>query len=151
MALRQIYVGDKPVAYREATAEGYIRLRRETIEKILSGEVEKGDPLTIAKLAGVMGAKTTPQLLPLSHNIRIEAVELEAWIEKGSQRIGVRARVKTHEKTGVEMEALTAVATALLNIWDTVKQYEKDENGQYPITLIEAIKVISKIKSDGGG
>ncbi len=147
--MRQIYVGDKPVAYREAIAEGYIRLRRETIEKILSGEVEKGDPLTIARLAGVIGAKNTPQLLPLCHNIRIEVVELDAWVEKESQRIGVRARVKTHEKTGVEMEALTAVATALLNIWDAVKQYEKDENGQYPNTFIEAIRVVSKIK--GGG
>lgn len=144
-------MGDKPVAYREAVAEGYIRLRRETIDKILSGEVEKGDPLTVARLAGVVGAKTTSQILLLCHNIRIEAVELDAWIEKESQRIGVRARVKTHEKTGVEMEALTAVVTALLNIWDTVKQYEKDENGQYPTTLIETIKVVSKIKGGGSG
>ncbi len=144
-------MGDKPVAYREAIAEGYIRLRRETIEKILSGQVEKGDPLTIARLAGVMGAKTTPQLLPLCHNIRIEAVELDAWVEKEAQRIGVRARVKTHEKTGVEMEALTAVATALLNIWDVVKQYEKDENGQYPTTFIEGIRVVSKIKGEVDG
>ncbi|GBC71517.1 Cyclic pyranopterin monophosphate synthase [Candidatus Calditenuaceae archaeon HR02] len=149
--MRQVYVGDKPVAYREAVAEGYIRLRRETIDKILSGEVEKGDPLTVARLAGVVGAKTTSQILLLCHNIRIEAVELDAWIEKESQRIGVRARVKTHEKTGVEMEALTAVVTALLNIWDTVKQYEKDENGQYPTTLIETIKVVSKIKGGGSG
>lgn len=150
MVLKQVYVGDKPIEYREAIAEGYIRLRRETIDKILSGEVEKGDPLTLARLAGIMGAKATPHLLPLCHIIRIEAVELDAWLEKESQRIGVRARVKTHEKTGVEMEALTAVATALLNIWDAVKQYEKDENGQYPSTLIEAIKVVSKVKSREG-
>ncbi|MCS7146285.1 MAG: cyclic pyranopterin monophosphate synthase MoaC [Nitrososphaerota archaeon] len=146
--MRQVYVGDKPLAYREATAEGYIRLRRETIERILSKQVEKAEPLEVARLAGILGAKSTPQLLPLCHNIRIESVELDAWVEGESGRVGVRAKVRTHEKTGVEMEALTAVATALLNIWDIVKPYEKDEKGQYPHTLIESIRVVSKLKSE---
>ncbi|MEM4288890.1 MAG: cyclic pyranopterin monophosphate synthase MoaC [Nitrososphaerota archaeon] len=144
--MRQVYVGDKPYMYREAIAEGYIRLKRETVEKILLGQVEKADPLALAELGGVIGAKSTPQLLPLCHNIRIESVEMDVWVERESQRIGVRARVKAHEKTGVEMEALTAVATALLNIWDAVKQYEKDENGQYPETFIDEIRVVAKVK-----
>lgn len=144
--MKQVYIGQKQIVYREAVAEGYIRLRSETIEKIEAKAIEKGDPLTLAKLSGIIGSKMTPQLLPLCHNIRIEAVEVEAWIDKDNARLGVRARVKTHEKTGVEMEALVAVMTALLNVWDIVKQYEKDEDGQYPHTAIETVKVISKTK-----
>lgn len=147
--MSQVYIGDKPYVYREATAEGYIRLRKETIERILSRKVEKAEPLEVARLAGILGAKSTPGLLILCHNIRIESVELDAWVEEEPSRVGVRAKVRTHEKTGVEMEALTAVATALLNIWDIVKPYEKDEEGQYPHTLIESIKVVSKLKGEG--
>lgn len=141
-------MGDKPVVYREAVAEGYIRLRAGTIDKILSGDVRKADPLSLARLGGVIGAKATHQLLPLCHNIRLEAVEVESWVEEEKSRVGVRVTVKTHEKTGVEMEALTAVASALLNIWDSVKQYEKDETGQYPDTMIECVRVVSKTKGE---
>lgn len=144
--MKQIYVGDKEVVFREAVAEGYIKLRRETIERVESKNVEKGDPLTLARLGGIAGSKYTPLLLPLCHNIRIEAVDVDAWIDKSSSRIGVRARVRAHEKTGVEMEALVAAMTALLNIWDMVKQYEKDERGQYPHTAVEFVRIVSKTK-----
>jgi len=144
--LRQVYIGDKPSIYREAIAEGYLRLRRETIRRVVSGEIEKGDPLVLARVSGVMGAKATSQLVQLSHNLPLESVVLDAWVEEEKCRIGVRAIVKTHGKTGVEMEALTAVAVALINVWDAVKTYEKDEYGQYPHTAIEWIRVVSKEK-----
>ncbi len=144
--MRQVDISGKEAVRREAVAEGYIRLRSETIERVLDGRVEKGDPLTISKLVGLIAAKQTPLLLPLCHNIQLDHVELTAWVEKEKQRICVRSKVSAHAKTGVEMEALVSVTVTLLNIWDMLKQYEKDDQGQYPQTLIESVRIVSKIK-----
>lgn len=108
--------------------------------------VEKGDPIQLARVGGVIGAKMTPSLLPLCHQLKLEAVEILENL--GPDFVEVRSRVVASEKTGVEMEALVAVTTALLNIWDAVKQYEKDAEGQYPSTMITDVKVISKVKRD---
>ena len=97
-------------------------------------------------MAGVLGAKMTPQILPLCHSLRIESVEIDENL--GEDYVEVRSRVVATEKTGVEMEALTSVCTALLNIWDVVKQYEKDENGQYPEAEIYGVRVLYKVKED---
>ncbi len=137
----------KEVVYREAVAEGVIRLRKETLERIYKGEVEKGDVFEITKAVALSAAKATPTLLPFCHPIRITYVGIE-YERVDDNRLKVRVKVKATEKTGVEMEALTAVSAALLNIWDMVKKYEKDENGQYPETWIEGIKVVSKIKKE---
>ncbi|MCD6301671.1 MAG: cyclic pyranopterin monophosphate synthase MoaC, partial [Staphylothermus sp.] len=98
-------------------------------------------------IAAIQAVKKTPELIPLCHNIPITNVKVE-YEFLGEDKIKVRVRVKTTSKTGVEMEALTGVALALLNIWDMVKKYEKDEKGQYPETWIEYIKVIEKIKKE---
>ncbi|MBP1357277.1 MAG: cyclic pyranopterin monophosphate synthase MoaC, partial [Sulfolobus sp.] len=95
-------------------------------------------------IAGIMAAKRTYELIPMCHPIPIENVEVD--IQVNDNEITVISTVKTHYKTGVEMEALTATATALLTIWDMVKKYEKDQNGQYPITQIIDIKVTNKVK-----
>ncbi|MET1160667.1 MAG: cyclic pyranopterin monophosphate synthase MoaC [Thermoprotei archaeon] len=135
----------KEEVYREAVAEGIIRLKPETIERIRSGRVEKGDVLTVSRIAAIQAVKKTPEILPLCHNIPVTHVDVEyEFVDKN--RLLVRVRVKTTAKTGVEMEALTGVSAALLNIWDMVKKYEKDEQGQYPDTWIEYIRVVSKIK-----
>ncbi|ABP96188.1 GTP cyclohydrolase subunit MoaC [Metallosphaera sedula] len=137
-------ISNKEVVLREALAEGFIKLRPETIQLVREGKIEKGDVITIAKTAGILAAKRTPDLLPLCHPIPLEKVEMEVLVE--DEGIRVRSKVMAHYKTGVEMEALTSVSVALLTIWDMVKKYEKDERGQYPSTTITDVKVINKIK-----
>ncbi len=141
-------ITEKKVIYREAIAEGMIRLKKETLDKIMEREVEKGDVFEVSKAVALQGAKLTPQLLPFCHPIRLTNVKVH-FERVDEERLKVRVDVKAIERTGVEMEALTAVSLALLNIWDMVKKYEKDENGQYPVTSIESIRVIKKIKADG--
>ena len=145
MAVKQVDVSEKPVVLREAVAEGFIRLRKETVSLIRKGKIEKGDVVSVAKVAGILAAKRTHELIPLCHPIPLEAVEVDVIVE--DEGVRVRSYVKAHYKTGVEMEALTAVATALLTVWDMVKKYEKDETGNYPSTRIEEIKVVEKRKS----
>ncbi len=140
-----IDITGKEIVYREATAMGIIRLRPETIKRIREGRVEKGDVLTVSRIAAIQAVKKTPELIPLCHNIPITHVNIE-YEFVGNDKLKVIVTVKTTAKTGVEMEALTGVSVALLNIWDMVKKYEKDEKGQYPETWIETIKVLSKIK-----
>src|SRR5207244_3097618 len=133
-----------PVVYREATATGRIRLKSSTIKLIRGGRLEKGDPLSLANITGILAAKQTPNLLPLCHPLKIEKTEVSTKV--GDDTVEVSVTVSAREKTGVEMEALTAVAVALLNVWDVAKSYEKDERGQYPATTIESIRVVKKVK-----
>jgi len=135
----------KSEVYREAMAKGSIHLREQTIELIKRGKVEKGDPLYTAKIAGILAAKNTSSLIPLCHPIPLTNVDLDAKIV-GDSTIDVEATVKTRAQTGVEMEALVSCAAALLTIWDMTKQYEKDQDGQYPYTLIRDIRVTRKVK-----
>ena len=144
MAIKQVDVSGKPMVRREAVARGFIKLKPETIRMIREGRVEKGDPLQVAKLGGINAVKFTPILLPLCHQLKIDNVSIETRLMDDG--IEVLAKVKAFERTGVEMEALTAVSIALLNIWDVVKAYEKDERGQYPETEITGIKVLEKLK-----
>ncbi|QKR00971.1 cyclic pyranopterin monophosphate synthase MoaC [Metallosphaera tengchongensis] len=137
-------ISGKGVSLREAVAEGFIRLRPSTVELIRDGKVEKGDVITVAKTAGILAAKRTPDLLPLCHPIPLEKVDVDVSLETNGIR--VTSRVMAHYKTGVEMEALTAASVALLTVWDMVKKYEKNDQGQYPETSIENIRVVSKIK-----
>lgn len=145
MTAKMVDISPKDIVLREAIAEGFIKLKKETIERIKKGEIEKGDVITVAKVAGIMAAKKNYELLPMCHPIPLEYSGLEVFLEEEGVR--VRSTIKAHYRTGVEMEALTSVAVALLTVWDMVKQYEKDENGQYPTTVIENIKVINKVKS----
>jgi cyclic pyranopterin phosphate synthase len=137
-------ITDKPPVYRRATASGYIQLKKSTIEVIKSGKTKKGDVLATARLAAILAVKDTPRLIPLCHPIPITGLEVN--FELGQERIRATVTVTSVGKTGVEMEALTGVSTALLNVWDMVKYLEKDETGNYPETEIEEIKVLEKKK-----
>lgn len=137
-------VSKKPEVYRMASAIGVIKLKPSTVERIKSGKVEKGDPIATAKVAGILAAKNTSGLIPLCHPIPITNVEISAKVLDSS--VEISSTVKAVAKTGVEMEALVATATALLTIWDMVKPYEKDEQGQYPFTTIHDIRVVKKVK-----
>jgi cyclic pyranopterin phosphate synthase len=138
-------VSGKAEIFREATAAGTIKLKPETITLIKEGKIAKGDPLYTAKIAGVLAAKKTSSLVPLCHPLPLTNVEVEAKI-LGKSTVEVSSTVKAKAQTGVEMEALVATSVGLLTIWDMVKQYEKDANGQYPTTAIENIHVIMKFK-----
>ncbi|AAK41067.1 cyclic pyranopterin monophosphate synthase MoaC [Saccharolobus solfataricus] len=141
---KMVDISQKETVLREAEAEGFIKLKNDTIKRIIENEIEKGNVITVAKTAGIMAAKKTSELLPLCHLIPLENVDIDIKIENSGIR--VRSKVKAHYKTGVEMEALVATSISLLTIWDMVKKYEKDENGKYPYTMIDDIKVIDKIK-----
>ncbi len=140
-----IDVGDKAVVRREAEAFGKIILRPETIQAIKKGEIKKGPPLVVAEVAAMNAAKQTHLILPHCHQIPLDTVSVRFKIIEGE---GVEATcfVKARAKTGVEMEALVGVATALNTIWDMVKYLEKDGQGQYPSTRISEIKVLRKYK-----
>jgi cyclic pyranopterin phosphate synthase len=143
--MSMIDVSEKPEILREATATGTVKLKNETIRLIKERKIAKGDPFHTAKIAGILAAKKTSTLIPLCHTLPLTSVEIDAKIE-GKTRVRVTATVKAKASTGVEMEALVATATSLLTIWDMVKQYEKDAQGQYPSTTIENILVVKKVK-----
>ena len=147
MGFKQVDISGKPVVYREATAVGRIRLKPSTIELVKKGALEKGDPVSLAGTTAVLAVKQTPSIVALCHPLKIEATA--PTVRVGRDWIEVSVKVSAHEKTGVEMEALTAVAVALLNIWDVVKAHEKDSAGQYPSTEIGPIRVVRKVKRPG--
>ncbi len=138
-------ITDKPPVHRMATATGIIRLKESTVEAIRAGRVKKGDVFTTARLAAIMAVKDTPRLIPLCHPIPITGLDVNFEIEPESVRTTVA--VTSVGRTGVEMEALTGVAVALLNVWDMVKYLEKDDTGNYPSTSLGDIRVVEKRKS----
>jgi cyclic pyranopterin phosphate synthase len=137
-------ISKKPIVVREALAEGVIILRPETIKLIKENKIEKGDVLQISSVCALNAVKKTPELVPFCHPIPIESVKPE--FEIGDTYIKVRVKVKASSKTGVEMDALSGVLNALLNIWDLVKKYEKDSSGNYPSTRIQDVRVVEKVK-----
>ncbi|MEM2877971.1 MAG: cyclic pyranopterin monophosphate synthase MoaC [Candidatus Hadarchaeales archaeon] len=142
--VKMVDIGKKRTVHREATAEGMIRLKKTTLDAVMKGRIPKGDVLTVAKTAAIMAVKRTPEIIPLTHPIPITGVEVRFNREKEGFRVTVT--VRSDGKTGVEMEALTGVAAALLTVWDMVKALEKDEGGQYPHICIERIMVLRKVK-----
>ncbi|MBS7247786.1 MAG: cyclic pyranopterin monophosphate synthase MoaC [Candidatus Jordarchaeales archaeon] len=141
-------VGEKHDVLRVAEARGRIRLKTDTVRRIKEGRIDKGDVVAAAQIAGILAAKKTPELIPLCHPIPITGVDID--VEAGDSFVEVKATVRSVGKTGVEMEALTAVSIALLVVWDMCKQYEKDEYGQYPETVIEEVRVVNKLKEEKG-
>lgn len=140
-----IDISEKPTVRREAIAEGTIELQSGTLNRIKQGKIEKGDALQIASVGGLQAVKSTPSSLMMCHPIPIESSAIEFFQLPNSIR--VRSTVVAYSKTGVEMEALNAVTTALLNIWDVVKKYEKNELGQYPKTRINDVHILKKSKA----
>lgn len=143
--MSMVDVTNKAEVFREATAKGKIQLKAETVNLIAEGRIAKGNPLYTAKIAGIIAAKKTSELIPLCHPLPLTNVEVDVKIAEKTS-VEVTATVKTKAQTGVEMEALVAVSMGLLTIWDMIKQYEKDAAGQYPNTLIENIHVVKKLK-----
>lgn len=142
--VHMVDVTAKPDVSREAAAAGRIFLRATTLKAIAEGTVVKGNVLATAQVAGTMAVKQTWALIPMCHPLPVGAVTVS--FVQTDEYIEASCRVKTYGKTGIEMEALTGVSVALLTIWDMVKSAEKDENGQYPVTRIEGIHVVEKIK-----
>ena len=145
--MSMVDITSKPEIYREATAKGYIKLKEETTRRISEGKIEKGDPFSVARVAGILAAKSASSLIPLCHPLSLTQVNVGFEIVNDTT-VEAEATVKTKAQTGVEMEALTAVSVALLTVWDMTKQYEKDAKGQYPDTSIEDIHVVHKIKRE---
>ncbi|HEY2343115.1 MAG TPA: cyclic pyranopterin monophosphate synthase MoaC [Chthoniobacteraceae bacterium] len=134
---RMVDVGGKPEQRRIARAEGEVRCAPETIAALRARALPKGDVLTVAKIAGIQAAKRTDELIPLCHSLPISAVDLSFEIEDAAIRI--RSEVSTVARTGVEMEALTAVSVAALTIYDMCKAVDKQ-------MVIGGIRVTEKIK-----
>jgi cyclic pyranopterin phosphate synthase len=134
-AARMVDVSEKPASERIAVAAGFVRMSAATLELVLSGNAKKGDVLGAARIAGIMAAKKTHELIPLCHPLAISKVEVDIAPERDG--LTVRATVKVTGQTGVEMEALTAVSVACLTVYDMVKAAERG-------VTIEAIRLIEK-------
>ena len=132
--LRMIDISEKEKSLRTAEADGFIKMKKETLNKVMKKEGPKGDVLALSKVAGVIAVKKTPFLIPMCHNINITHCNIEFKLEK--EGIRVISKIKSFDRTGVEMEALTAVSVTLLNIYDMVKPMDKSMK----ITDIKLIK-----------
>ena len=134
---KMVDVGEKPVTVRTAVAAARVLVNEQTFALIRSGGMKKGDVLTVAQIAGVMGAKRTPELIPMCHPILIDGIDLKLTLDEARCAVEIRASVSCAGRTGVEMEALTAAATAALTVYDMCKAVQKD-------MVITDLRLISK-------
>ena len=134
---RMVDVAAKPATHRVAVARGGIRMQADTLRLVVSGGHRKGDVIGVARLAGIMAAKRTADLVPLCHPIVLTRVEVELWPEEACNRVECRARVETIGPTGVEMEALNAVQVALLTVYDMCKAVDRAMS-------IESVRLVEK-------
>ena len=134
---KMVDVGEKNVSCRTAVASGRVLVNEHTFELIKSGGMKKGDVLTVAQIAGVMGAKRTPDIIPMCHPIVIDGIDLELHLDETRKSVEITASVSCDGRTGVEMEALTAVSTAALTVYDMCKAVQKD-------MVITDIRLMSK-------
>ena len=134
---RMVDVSQKPSTVREAVARASVKLQKETLKLIRQGAMPKGDVQAVARIAGVMAAKKTPEIIPLCHPIAITSAHLDVWIDEAEGHVGIEAVVKTSGQTGVEMEALTAAAAAALAVYDMCKAVDRG-------AVISEIKLMSK-------
>ena len=123
---KMVDVGEKPISQRTAVAAGRVLVNEHTFALIQSGGVKKGDVLTVAQIAGVMGAKHTPDIIPMCHPILVDGINLELHLDEQRKSVEIRASVSCDGRTGVEMEALTAVTTAALTVYDMCKAVQRD-------------------------
>ena len=141
-----VEIGEKPIIERRASATGVVSLSKQSFEAINHGSVTKGDVIQASTIAAIQAVKETPRIIPHCHPIPLEGCDVN-WSWEG-QNLRCTVSVSAHYKTGIEMEALTGVCAGLLCALDMVKSLEKDENGQYPKTIISDIKVIEKFKNE---
>ncbi|NJD02795.1 MAG: cyclic pyranopterin monophosphate synthase MoaC [Ruminiclostridium sp.] len=123
---RMVDVSPKEATFREAVAVGRISMKSETLSLVMEGNAPKGDVLSTARIAGIMAAKRTQELIPMCHNIPLDAVKLEFHCDTGNNCINIKSIVKCTWKTGVEMEALTAVSVAALTVYDMCKAIDRE-------------------------
>ena len=123
---RMVDVGEKAVTMRTAVAAGRVLLNRATFDLVRSGGMKKGDVLTVARVAGIMGAKRTPDIIPMCHPIPLNGVELSLTLDDARLSVEITAAVSADGRTGVEMEALTAVSVAALTVYDMCKAVQRD-------------------------
>ena len=123
--VKMVDVGDKDITSRVAVARGYVSIQPETLRLIKDGLMKKGDVLTIAQIAGIMGAKKTSDLIPLCHPLPLDKVDVALELDESECRINIEATARTTSRTGVEMEALTAVSVAGLTLYDMCKAVDK--------------------------
>ena len=123
---KMVNVGEKPITQRVAVAAGRVLVNEHTFSLIRSGGMKKGDVLTVAQIAGVMAAKRTPDLIPMCHIVQVEGIDLELHLNEERHSVEITASVRCDGRTGVEMEALTAVSTAALTVYDMCKAVQKD-------------------------
>jgi cyclic pyranopterin phosphate synthase len=135
-------VGRKPQTHRVAVAQGRVRMTPETFARVKAGQIEKGDPLQVARVAGIAAAKRTSDLLPLCHPLSLTRVEVECEPQP-PDAVQVTARVEAVDRTGVEMEALTAVAAACLCVYDMCKAYDR-------AMMVESILLVEKLGGKSG-
>jgi len=140
---RMVDVGDKPVTLRTATAQGAVRMSRQAFELVQSAAVEKGDVLGVARIAGIQAAKRTAELIPLCHPLSLDQIAVDPALDAALPGVRVTASVRTSARTGVEMEALTAVAVACLTVYDMVKSADRGMQ-------IEAIRLVQKAGGRSG-
>jgi cyclic pyranopterin phosphate synthase len=136
-------VGDKPITQREAVASGRVIMKRETLKRIKDKEVEKGDVFAVARVAGIMAAKKTSELIPMCHPLAIENVEIAFREDEEKSEVVIRTKVRYTGKTGVEMEALVATAAAALTIYDMCKAIDRG-------MIISDIKLLKKSGGKSG-
>ena len=141
--VRMVDIGDKVATLRVATAKGKVSMRPETLSMILEGTVEKGDVLTTARIAGIMGAKHTATLIPMCHPLPLDKVGVEFEFDESSGSINITATAQTVAKTGVEMEALTAASITALTIYDMIKSVDRG-------MVIENIRLVRKSGGKSG-
>lgn len=122
---RMVDVTDKDATVRTATARGSVLMAPETMALITAGGVKKGDPLSVARLAGIMGAKKTPDLIPLCHPLALTSIDVDLACDPGRNAVDITATCRLSGKTGVEMEALCAVAVAALTLYDMLKAADR--------------------------
>ncbi len=134
-AARMVDVGEKPISWRSATAEGYVRISGVLEARIRENTLAKGSVLEVSRLAGILAAKRTDELIPLCHTLPLDAVEVTVEVQPG--RVRVVATARTQSRTGVEMEALAAVAVACLTVIDMGKAVDKE-------MMIEGVRVLEK-------
>ena len=134
---KMVNVGEKPISERTAVAAARVLVNRSTLELIRSGGMKKGDVLTVAQVAGVMGAKHTSDLIPMCHPVLIDGIDLKLSLNEERCSVEIQAEVSCGGRTGVEMEALTAVSTAALTVYDMCKAVQKD-------MVISDIRLLSK-------
>ena len=134
---RMVDVGDRPVSRREATAEGRVHISAAAADAVAAGQLAKGDVLAVARLAGIMGAKRTPELIPLCHPVALRHVDVDAELDRETPAIRLWARARCDDATGVEMEALTAVAVAALTVIDMLKSVD-------PWARVDGVQLVAK-------